>query len=221
VVDLLPSFGLFRDRTDAGARLAERLAAYQGQDALVLGIPRGGVPVAAEVARRLEAELDVIVARKLGAPFQPELAIGAVTARGGRYLNERLIREAGVTDDYLEAITAREMAEAARREALFRGGQAPARVEDRVAIVIDDGLATGATMRAAVRALRLHQPSRVVIAVPVAPPQTVEALRRDADEVLAVVEPDPFFAVGVHYRDFRPPEDDEIQRLLMVPRAEG
>jgi predicted phosphoribosyltransferase len=223
LADLLPSLHVFEDRAHAGAQLAERLEAYRGRDVLILGIPRGGVPVAAEVARRLDAELDIVVARKLGAPFQPELAIGAVTANGGRYLDEALVHEAGVTDDYLEAVTANEEAEAHRREERFRGKRPAPRIERRTVIVIDDGLATGATMRAAVRSVRKGRPARVVVAVPVGPPATCAALRGEADDVVALHEPEPFLAVGVHYRDFRPTAEREIERLLQASwrRARG
>lgn len=212
--DLVPSGDLFRDRGDAGAQLAEHLEAYCGQDVLVLGIPRGGVPVAAEVARRFNAELDVVVSRKLGAPFQPELAIGAVTANGGRYVNRALMQGAGVTPAFLQAVAAEEMAEARRREARFRGKRRPLRIEGRIVILIDDGLATGATMRAAVRSLRKHQPARLIVAIPVGAPETCVALRAEVDEVIAVHEPERFVAVGLHYQDFRPTQDQEIEHLL-------
>jgi putative phosphoribosyl transferase len=214
LADFLPTLRVFRDRTDAGAQLAARLGALRGQDVLVLGIPRGGVPVAAEVARNLDAELDNVVARKLGAPFQPELAIGAVTANGGRYLNDALMQEADVTQEYLGAITAREMAEAHRREKRFRGKRTPPRIEGRTVIVVDDGLATGATMRAAVRSLRKRQPARLIVAIPVGPPSTCAALRTEADEVIALLEPEPFLAVGLYYEDFRPTEEGEIELPL-------
>jgi putative phosphoribosyl transferase len=216
LANLLPTLHMFHDRTDAGAQLAERLGAYRGRDVLVLGIPRNGVPVAAEVARSLDAELDIVVARKVGAPFQPELAIGAVTANGGRYLNDALAQEAGVTDEYLEAVTAEEMAEARRREERFRGKRTAPRIEGRTVIVVDDGLATGATMRAAVRSLRKRQPARLVVAVPVGPPATCAALRAEADEVIALRETESFLSVGLHYQDFRPTEEREIERLLQA-----
>jgi putative phosphoribosyl transferase len=205
---------IFRDRTDAGAQLAARLAAYRDEDLLVLGIPNGGVLVAAEVARRLNAELDIVVARKLGAPLQPELAIGAVTADGGRYLNQTLVLEAGASDEFLRAVTAVEMAEAHRREERFRGDRPLPRVTGRTVIIVDDGLATGATMRAAVRSLRGRQPARLVVAVPVAPPETCAALRAEADDVIALYEPERFFAVGLHYEDFRATDERDVEQVL-------
>ncbi|MDQ3809663.1 MAG: phosphoribosyltransferase, partial [Chloroflexota bacterium] len=190
---------LFRDRTDAAAQLAERLARYHGQDVLVLGIPRGGVPVAAEVARRLDGQCDVVVARKLGAPAQPELGIGAVTASGGCYLDASLAADAQASAEFVERAIAREVAEARRQEQRYRAGRPPPRVQGRIVIVVDDGLATGATMRAALRAVREAGPARVVTAVPVAPAETCERLCAEADEVVAVHQPRPFLAVGLHY----------------------
>ena len=205
---------MFRDRLDAGSQLAKRLEGYRGQDVLVLGIPRGGVPVAAEIARCLGADLDIIVARKLGAPHQPELAIGAVAANDGLYLNPALIHADGVTRAYLDEVISHERAEAQRRENQIRGNRPAPRVEGRTVIIVDDGLATGATMRAAVRSVRLLRPARLIVAIPVAPRQTCAALRRDADEVIAVLEPEPFYAVGLHYEDFSPTGEREIERLL-------
>lgn len=205
---------LFHDRREAGARLAEALDEYRGKDVLVLGIPRGGVPVAAEVARRLDAELDVVVARKLGAPISRELAIGAVTANGGRFLNEELIRELEVSGAYLERVAAEEMAEARRREERFRGPHPIGQATKRIVIVVDDGLATGATMRAAVRAVRKQEPARLVVAVPVGSAEACAALREEADEVVCLYQPVPFFAVGAFYEHFEPTEDAEVQQIL-------
>src|SRR2546427_8487177 len=175
---------IFRDRRDAGRALAARLERYRGWDALVLGLPRGGVVVAAEVARQLDAELDVVVARKLGAPISPEVAIGAVTASGERVLNEDLIRELDVSEAYLSGVTALEQREARRREVWLRGNRPPPRIAGRTVIVVDDGLATGATMRAALRSVRNPAPTRLVVAVPRGPREACAARRGEADEVV-------------------------------------
>jgi putative phosphoribosyl transferase len=205
---------LFRDRKDAGRRLAAYLTAYRDRDALVLGIPRGGVPIAAEVALALNAEMDIVAARKLGSPVSAELAIGAVTANGGRYLDEDAIRELDVSDEYLARVTEEERAEARRREERFRGSRPAPVLKDRVVILVDDGLATGATMRAAVRSALKADPARLVVAVPVAPPQTCTELRREVDEVVCPYETEPFWAVGLFYRNFAPTEDLEVENTL-------
>jgi predicted phosphoribosyltransferase/dienelactone hydrolase len=206
---------LFRDRRDAGARLGERLAeAYEGEDALVLGIPRGGVPVAAEVASGLNRELDVVVARKLGAPGYEELAIGAVTANGGRFLNEHVIRELNVTEAYIAAVTAEQRAEARQREERFRAGRPAAELRGRTVIIVDDGLATGATMRAAVRSVRRAEPARVVVAVPVGSVQACTALAGEVDDLVCLFAPEPFWAVGYYYEHFEPTEDAEVTQIL-------
>jgi predicted phosphoribosyltransferase/dienelactone hydrolase len=212
---------LFRDRRDAGRRLGERLAKdLPGQDVLVLGIPRGGVPVADEVARRLDAELDVIVARKLGAPGYPELAIGAVTANGGRFLNQDVLRELSVSNEYLESVTDEERAEARRREERFRAGRSRGHYSGRTVIIVDDGLATGATMRAAVRSVRLGDPARLLVAVPVGSRQACAALRDEADDVVCPFEPEPFRAVGFYYEQFGQTEDSEVQAILADAHAQ-
>lgn len=204
----------FLDRRDAGRALAAALHRFRGQDVLVLGLPRGGVPVAAEVAAALDGELDVIVARKLGSPVSAELAIGAITAAGERVLNEDVIRDLRVSEAYVDAVSSVQQAEARRRESGLRGDRPAPRIAGRIVILVDDGLATGATMRAAVRAVRRQAPARLVVAVPVGAPAACETLRSEADEVVVLGEPEYFGAVGTFYRDFRQTEDEEVQHLL-------
>lgn len=208
------SSAVFVDRRQAGALLGERLGRYRGKGALVFGIPRGGVPVAAAVADAIQAELDVVVAHKVGAPFSRELAIGAVTANGGQFIDHRMIREFGISKAYLARAVAAEMAEARQREERLRRGRPLPPIAGRTVIIVDDGLATGATMRAAVRSVRRHQPARVVVAVPVGAAETCAALADEADEVVCLDEPEPFYAVGLYYQHFEPVEDEEVQRLL-------
>lgn len=211
----------FPNRQAAGERLAAALRPYRDDDPLILGIPRGGVPVAAAVARRLGAELDVVVARKLGAPMQPELALGAVTANGGLYVDRATVAALGVTEDQLAAVIARESGEAKVRERRFRGKRPTPRIADRTVIVVDDGLATGATMRATLHAVRQQGPARLVAAVPVGSRPAREALRNEADEVICLFAPEPFWAVGLHYDDFRPVTDETVQRILQGCHAEA
>ncbi|HYL55202.1 MAG TPA: phosphoribosyltransferase [Gemmatimonadales bacterium] len=212
--DMLAAGPVFRDRTDAGRVLAAELERYRGTDALVLGLPRGGVVVAAEVARQLDAELDVIVARKLGSPLSPELAIGAVTAEGGVFLNRRLIYELGISEPYVSAVIHTERSAAERREALFRGARPRPRIAGRTVILVDDGLATGATMHAAVRSVRREAPARLIVAVPVGSPEACAALRGDSDEVVCPYQPEEFGAVGLWYRRFGQTDDTEVKELL-------
>ena len=207
----------FRDRLDAGQQLARRLEPYRKARPVVFAIPRGGVPVGAEIARYLDVGLDVVVARKLGAPLQAELALGAVTADGERFLNQDIITELQVDDAYLEQITKEQSEEARRREQRFRGGRPPADVKGRTVLLVDDGLATGATMRAAARSLRKREPGRLVVAVPVGSPEACAALHEDADEVVCLAQPDPFYAIGLHYERFEQVEDAEVISLLEQP----
>lgn len=211
---------VFENRREAGRSLAAALRAYRHRDdVLVLGLPRGGVPVAFEVARSLGAPLDVMVVRKLGAPGQPELAMGAIASGGIRLLNERVVRLLGVSDAMIERVAAAEAAELERRERAYRGGAAPFDAAGRQVILIDDGVATGATLRAAIAALRRLGPARIVVAVPTAPPDTCERLRAETDELVVLDTPEPFLAVGRWYRDFGQTGDDEVRRLLEQARA--
>jgi len=207
--------GLFRDRRDAGRLLAEKLAAYATRpDVLVLALPRGGVPVAYEVAHRLGAPLDVFVVRKLGVPGHEELAMGAVATGGVRVLNDQLVEQLGIPDQMIDAVAARERQELARRERLYRGGRRPPDVRGRTVILVDDGLATGATMYAAIEALRKQNPGRIVVAVPTASPETCEEMKAKADHVICAITPDPFQAVGRWYQDFSQTSDEEVADLL-------
>jgi erythromycin esterase-like protein/predicted phosphoribosyltransferase len=210
--------GLFRDRREAGRLLAEKLADYADRsDVLVLALPRGGVPVAYEVARALGAPLDVFVVRKLGVPGYEELAMGAVATGGVRVLNEQLVERLGIPEQMIDAVAARERQELARRERLYRGGRPPPDVRGRTVILVDDGLATGATMHAAIQALRQQNPARIVVAVPTASPETCEEMKAKADDVICGITPEPFHAVGRWYRDFSQTTDEEV-RLLLAQR---
>src|SRR5213593_4777642 len=205
----------FVNRTEAGRLLAEKLVQYAGRDdVIVLGLPRGGVPVAFEVAHRLGAPLDVFVVRKLGVPGFEELAAGAIASGGVRVLNEDVMRAIPHADEAIEAVTARETAELERRERIYREGRPPPELRDRIAILVDDGLATGATMRAAVKALRQRGAAKIVVAVPVGPPDTCRELEDEADEVICASAPEFFQAVGQYYEDFSQTSDEEVSELL-------
>lgn len=209
----------FRDRREAGRLLAQRLGAYKGRaDLLVLALPRGGVPVAFEVARELEAPLDVLLVRKLGLPGHEELAIGAVATGGIRVLDEDLLAQFGISEEMLGPIVEREQRELLRRERAYRGAAPPRDVRDKTVILVDDGLATGSSMRAAVLALRQRAPARLVVAVPVAPPSSCTALREQADDVVCARTPEPFAAVGQWYEDFSQTSDEEVRELLALGR---
>jgi len=205
----------YLDRTDAGIQLAGHLAAYAGQaDVVVLGLPRGGVPVAAEVARALRAPLDVFCVRKLGVPGQPELAMGAIATGGVVVVNEGVVAEISVPPDVMAEVTARERAELERRERAYRGDRPPLPLAARTVVLVDDGLATGASMRAAVRAVWAVGPARVVVAVPVAAAETCRSLEAEADEVVCPLAPKGFRSVGGWYEDFSTTSDDEVRRCL-------
>jgi predicted phosphoribosyltransferase len=208
----------FADRAAAGralgARLAELLGDFDRGRLLVLGLPRGGVVVAAEVARAVGAPLDAFVVRKLGLPSQPELAMGAIASGGVLVHNKDVIAKAGVSADDLDRVAAAERAELERRERAYRGDRPPLAPAGRLVIVVDDGLATGATARAALRAVRAAGPLGVVLAVPVAPRRTVAELAGDTDQIVVLAQPRPFAAVGHYYRDFRPTTDEQVRALL-------
>ena len=207
----------FADRGHAGRVLSGRLGHLRGQDVVVLGLPRGGVPVADEVARALVAPLDAVVVRKLGLPGQPELAMGAVGEGGVVVRNVGLLRRTGVTEQEFDEVLRREQAEVERRAARVRSGRTPCPVEGRTAVVVDDGLATGATARAALQVLRAAGAGRVVLAVPVAPSDTLADLRQHADEVVAVLTPHRFRSVSTWYDDFTPTSEQEVVALLQAP----
>jgi putative phosphoribosyl transferase len=206
----------FADRSEAGRRLAEALQFLQDQRPVVLALPRGGVPVGYEVAKALRAPLDLVLVRKIGAPFQPELAIGAVVdgERPELVVNQDVVDEYCIPEGYLESERQRQLEEIERRRRLYLAGRPHAEVRGRTAIVIDDGIATGATMEAALRATRRADPRRLVLAVPVAPPDTLERLRPEVDEVVCLMVPDFLGAIGSFYRDFRQLDDDEVIALL-------
>jgi putative phosphoribosyl transferase len=205
----------FRDRGEAGRRLAEALAHYEGSpDLLVLALPRGGVPVGLEVARALGAPLDVMVVRKLGTPGQPELAMGALASGGVRVLNADVVELLGVSDQAIDEVAAAEQRELERRERAYRNDRPFPDVRGRTVILVDDGIATGATVRAAARALRSQGPERLVIAAPVASPSVAAMLRREADEVVCVALPEDFFAISAWYHEFPQLDDHEVRRLL-------
>ncbi|MBI5542968.1 MAG: phosphoribosyltransferase [Deltaproteobacteria bacterium] len=205
----------FQDRREAGRALGVALAHLAGRpDTLVLGLPRGGVPVAIEVARALGAPLDVCVVRKLGVPGHEELAMGALASGGGAVLNRELIQELGIPPSEIERVAERELAELARRERVLRGAQPPVSVRGRSVILVDDGLATGSTMRAAVKAIRRLEPDRVVVAIPVAPADVCASLEAEVDELVCLSMPESFFAVGLWYEDFRQVSDEQVQELL-------
>jgi putative phosphoribosyl transferase len=211
----------FRDRRHAGRALAQKLEAYARRtDVLVLGLPRGGVPVGFEVARALRAPLDIFLVRKLGVPGHEELAMGAIAAGGTQLVNWETVKDLGVTESALQAVIGKEQRELERRERLYRGDASRLAVANRVVILVDDGLATGSTMRVAVTALREQRPARIVVGVPIAPPSTCEELASVADDALCAVTPEPFYSVGLWYEDFGQTTDDEVRELLELAARE-
>lgn len=207
---------LFRDRGDAGRRLAGLLNRYRGRDCVVLALPRGGVPVAAEVAQALDAPLDLLLVRKVGVPRHPELAMGSVIDGGEPIIvrDREIMQAAGVGDTEFDHVCAQELKEIERRRKFYLGGRAPQPLEGRIAIVVDDGLATGNTMRAALQGARQRHPARLVMAVPVAPPETLAAFADMADDIVCIATPDQFGAVGYYYQDFSQTSDAEVIALL-------
>ena len=211
----------FPNRTEAGRQLAEKLEKYTGHhDVAVLGLPRGGVPVAYEVAKRLRVLLDVFIVRKLGVPGFEELAAGAIASGGVRVLNEEVVRALPHAEQAIEAVTARETAELERREQTYREGRPAPELRDRTVILVDDGLATGATMRAAVKALRERGAARIVVAVPVGPTDTCQEIQQLADETICLTMPAFFQAVGHYYEDFSQTSDDDVRELLAIAAQE-
>jgi len=205
----------FRDRAEAGRLLADRLTPYAGRaDVLILALPRGGVPVAFEVARKLRAPLDILVVRKLGLPGQEELAMGAIAAGGVRVLNDEVVEDLRVPATVIDRVTASEHAELERRERVYRGDRPAPVLRDQTVILVDDGLATGTTMRAAIAAVRAQRPARLVVAIPVAATESLAALRPLVDALVWVIAPEPFDALGLWYEDFTPTTDAEVCALL-------
>jgi putative phosphoribosyl transferase len=205
----------FTNRTEAGRQLADDLKEYAGrEDALVLALPRGGVPVAFEVARALGLPMDLFLVRKLGVPGHEELAMGAIASGGVRVLNEEVVRMFSPPEDTIARVAAQEQEELERRERAYRGGRRDLRLEGRTVILVDDGLATGSTMRAAAQAVRAQDPARIVVAVPVAAAETCDEFRGEVDEVVCTLTPEPFRAVGIWYDDFAQTTDEEVRDLL-------
>jgi predicted phosphoribosyltransferase len=211
---------LFADRADAGRRLADKLAGYANNpNVIVLALPRGGVPIGYEVARRLHVPLDVYVVRKLGVPGHEELAMGALASDGTCVVDDDLIGSLGIDEESIEEVVRREIAELRRRESAYRDGPQP-NVAGKIVIVVDDGLATGATMRSAAISLRKRDPAAIVVGVPVAAPRTCASLERVVDRVVCVATPEPFHAVGLYYQNFEQTSDDDVRRLLSRAAAE-
>jgi predicted phosphoribosyltransferase len=206
---------IFHDRSHAGRKLAEKLTAYRDRrNVIVLALPRGGVPVACEVALALNAPVDIFIVRKLGVPGQEELALGAIASGGIRILNDEIIHQLNIPQRVIEAITQQELQELERRERAYRGNRPPLEVRDHIVILIDDGLATGASMRAAVKGLRTRNPRWLVVAVPTAASEICEEFERIADEMICATTPEPFYGVGMWYEDFSQTTDEEVQKIL-------
>ena len=206
----------FLDRIEAGKVLARLLTAYrQRPNLLVLGLPRGGVPVAFEISQALRAPMDIFIVRKLGVPGQEELAMGAIATGGTRVLNARVIEELGISQQVIDEATRREEQELRRRENAYRGNQPPKRIQGKTVILVDDGLATGASMYAAVLALKQQNPQQIVVAVPVAAPETCEAFTKIVDEIICAATPEPFYGVGAWYEDFSQVTDEQVREIYL------
>lgn len=214
---------IYSDRREAGRMLAAELAREQYDNPVVLALPRGGVPVAAEIAQALNAPLDLVLVRKIGVPWQPELALAAVVdgPHPEVVINDDVWRAAGVDDEHFENLKAKEMKEIDRRRRTYLQGRQRVAIEGATVIVVDDGIATGATVRAALKALRRGRPARLVLAVPVAPPDTIRKLRGEVDEIVCLQTPDPFYAIGIFYRDFTQMSDEDVVDILAQSSGEG
>lgn len=210
----------FRNRQDAGRKLAAELAVYADQGPIILALPRGGVPVGYEVARALHAPLDVWVVRKIGVPWHPELGVGAVCEGGYLYLSREILERVGLSEEELSGVIERERAEVEQRVRKFRGRRPPPQLRGRVVILVDDGIATGGTVRVALRALRAEEPGKLVLAVPVAAPDIVDALATDVDRIVSLLTPRDLYAIGLWYEDFEQVTDDEVVRLLERAREQ-
>jgi len=206
---------IFRDRTEAGQILASKLTKYLNQvNAVILALPRGGVPVAYEVGKELGLPVDIFVVRKLGVPGHEELAMGAIASGGVRHINRDVVDQLRIDSETIDVASRREQKEIERRERLYRGARPPIDVRNKTVILVDDGLATGSTMRAAIAALRQHRPARIVVAVPAAAPQTCSEIGDEVDEIICAATPEPFYAVGQWYQEFSQTTDDEVRELL-------
>jgi predicted phosphoribosyltransferase len=205
---------LFKDRIQAGQKLAEKLLEYKDKNVIILAIPRGGVVVAYEIAKVLNAPLDLIIPRKIGAPYQPELAIGAVTQDGTIILNEDIISYLPIPENYIEAEAERQKKEIERRLIKYRGSAIEPKLENKIVIIVDDGIATGATMLAAIASIRKKKPLKIIAAIPVAPPESLEKIKEYADEIVCLQTPEPFFAIGQFYERFEQLEDEEVIDIL-------
>lgn len=215
-MDIFRKADIFKDRSEAGLRLAEQLLRHRDENPVVLALPRGGVPVGAEISRKLGAPLDVVVARKIGAPDQPELAIGAV-AEGIKLVNERVVRALDISEVWIDRAAEKELEAVEQRTRLFRGDRPAEKIEDRTAILVDDGIATGMTAKAAIRAVRRENPRRIVLAAPVCAEQTARELAKEVDEVSCLKTPEDLWAIGLWYKDFHQTPDEEVINLLEKP----